>query len=243
MARQSPSEPANRTAEALDGGAAGTPNMTAWPDEQRLDVGELRRRAAAQLLPQPFTAHDFSQLPSDFDLNPDAPGATPPAALKPAAVLIGIVARTELTVLFTERTPHLSAHAGQIAFPGGRIDPTDRDAADAAMREATEEIGLDRALVEPIGYVEPYRTSTGYLVTPVVALIAPHFTLNVNGDEVASVFEVPLALLLDAPRHRVDHLMIKGIERRTYAILHEDRYIWGATAGMVRTLAKRLCRA
>ena len=143
-------------------------------------------------------------------------------------------------VLLTERSTHLATHSGQVAFPGGRQDATDVDAADTALREAHEEIGLDPAFVEPLGYLEPYRTGTGFIVTPVVALINSGYTVVPNDDEVASVFEVPLAFLLDSANHRIDSRFWRGAERRFHAMPYKQRYIWGATAGIVRTLHRRL---
>jgi 8-oxo-dGTP pyrophosphatase MutT (NUDIX family) len=204
-----------------------------------LNLLSFRTLAAARLLREPAAAPPTAASPSDFDLNP---GMDPPhtAPLTPAAVLVPVCARDTLTVLLTERTPQLTAHAGQIAFPGGRIDADDADAAAAALREANEEIGLDPRLVEPLGYLDPYRTSTGYLITPLVALVEPHFTLTVNPHEVAGVFEVPLAFLMDQANHRIDSRRWRGAERRFYAMPYEQRYIWGATAGIIRTLYRRL---
>lgn len=204
-----------------------------------LDAGTLRRLASARLLHAPSVAAGSTHPASDFDLNPDfeiPPGTT----YKDAAVLIAICARAPLTVLLTERTPHLSAHAGQIAFPGGRIDPGDRDATAAALREAKEEIGLDASLVEPLGYLDPYRTSTGYLITPVVALVEPDFAIAANPTEVADVFEVPLAFLMDQANHRIESRQWRGAERRFYAMPYNQHYIWGATAGIIRSLSRRL---
>lgn len=204
-----------------------------------LDASTLRRLASARLLPTASGRPASMHPASDFDLNPDfqMPSGT---TYKDAAVLIAICARTPLTVLLTERTPHLSAHAGQIAFPGGRIDPGDRDATAAALREANEEIGLDAASVEPLGYLDPYRTSTGYLITPVVALVEPNFAIAANPAEVADVFEVPLAFLLNETNHRIESRQWRGAERRFYAMPYNQHYIWGATAGIIRSLSRRL---
>lgn len=209
------------------------------PNYDSLDAGTVRRLASARLFQDAAASHAFLRASSDFDLNPDF---QMPAGLefKGAAVLIAICDRTPLTVLLTERTPHLSAHAGQIAFPGGRIDPGDRDATAAALREANEEIGLDPALVEPLGYLDPYSTSTGYLITPVVALVAPRFEVTANPAEVADVFEVPLAFLMDQANHRIESRQWRGAERRFYAMPYNERYIWGATAGIIRSLSRRL---
>lgn len=179
--------------------------------------------------------------PSDWDLNPELPRPfLADETLVGAAVLVPIVARERLTLILTERTAHLSAHAGQIAFPGGKIDAGDAGPADAALREAREEIGLSAADAEPLGYLEPYRTGTGYLITPVVALVAPGFVPRPDPAEVAAVFEVPLDFLMDQANHRVDRQTWRGAERQFYAMPYEQRYIWGATAGIIRALYRRL---
>lgn len=177
--------------------------------------------------------------PSDFDLDPGTrPAEVPP--LRPAAVLVPVVPGAGLNVLLTQRTAHLTAHAGQIAFPGGKIEPSDDGPVAAALREAEEEIGLRPEFVEPLGFVEPYETGTGFIITPVVAHVAPGFSLAPDPQEVAGVFEVPLAFLLDERNHRIETRQWRGAERRYYAIPHEDRYIWGATAGIIRALWRRL---
>jgi 8-oxo-dGTP pyrophosphatase MutT (NUDIX family) len=177
--------------------------------------------------------------PSDFDLNP---GAAPVAAPepKPAAVLVAAVARPELTLLLTQRTEHLPAHAGQIAFPGGKVEPADSGPLATALREAREEIGLDAGMVEPLGYLDSYLTGTGYRITPVVALVDPGFTPTLDRNEVADAFEVPLAFLMDAANHQRHVRSIGGRERHFHAIPFGERFIWGATAGMLRNLYERL---
>lgn len=165
-----------------------------------------------------------------------------PENLQPreAAVLVPVVPRPEPALLFTQRTAHLRAHSGQIAFPGGKIDPDDPSPLDAALREAEEEIGLDPGLVRPLGYLDPYLSGTGYFILPVVGLIPPGFRPRPNPDEVESTFEVPLGFLLDPARHELHAREWKGRTRRYYAIPYEDRYIWGVTAGIVRNLYERL---
>lgn len=164
-----------------------------------------------------------------------------PADCRPAAVLVPIVDRPEgLTVLLTERAQALRTHAGQIAFPGGRLEPTDRDAVAAALRETEEEIGLDRRFVEVLGYLEDQLVITGFRVTPVVALVTPGFTLRHDPSEVASSFEVPLAHVLDERNHRPRRVVLGGMEMPFKDIAWDGYTIWGATGGMLITLASTL---
>lgn len=160
---------------------------------------------------------------------------TPPV---PAAVLIPLVERAEgFTVLFTQRTADLKSHGGQISFPGGRMEPTDRDAVAGALRETAEETGLDASHIEILGRLDPYATVTGYDVTPVVGAVTPPFTLKPDPVEVADIFEVPLAFFLDPVNHqRHSRVISEGVVRAYYAIPYGDRYIWGATAGMLINL-------
>ena len=158
-------------------------------------------------------------------------------------MLVPVVAGSALSLILTERTEHLSSHAGQIAFPGGRIESHDATPLEAALREAHEEIALDPAFVEPLGYLEPYRTGTGFIISPAVALVRPGFKLTPNPAEVADVFEVPLAFLMSEANHRIDSRIWRGAERRFYAMPYGERYIWGATAGIIRTLYRRLFTA
>jgi 8-oxo-dGTP pyrophosphatase MutT (NUDIX family) len=142
--------------------------------------------------------------------------------------------------LLTLRTDTLRKHAGQISFPGGRIDDDDGSPTEAALREAEEEIGLDRRFVEPVGFLDGYRTGTGFSITPVVALIAPGFTLQLAEAEVAEVFEVPLAFLFDPDHHQKHAREWRGRTRSFWAMPYGERYIWGATAGMLKNLYERL---
>jgi 8-oxo-dGTP pyrophosphatase MutT (NUDIX family) len=179
--------------------------------------------------------------PSDFDLNPDAVAwLNDHPAPRPAAVLVPVVMRAPLTVLLTQRTDSLSSHAGQIAFPGGKIEEDDRDPIAAALREAQEEIGLDPSFVEPLGYLDAYRTGTGYRIYPVVALVRPGFELRLDAREVADAFEVPLSFLMDARNHQTHDRTLRGVKRRFYAMSFEERYIWGATAGIMKNMHQRL---
>lgn len=175
----------------------------------------------------------------DHDLNP---GWTQPStALRPAAVLVPLIDRPEgMSVLLTQRTPHLTAHAGQISFPGGRIEQSDADAAAAALRETEEEIGLPRERVTLIGRLDTYVTGTGFEITPLVGVVAVPFALRLDPFEVAEAFEVPLAFVLDPGNHR-RMTRLHGERTRTFYVLpYEDRYIWGATAGMLVNLAEVL---
>lgn len=161
-----------------------------------------------------------------------------------AAVLVPIVLREQLTVLLTQRTAHLSTHSGQIALPGGRVDAQDADAVAAALRESEEEIGLHAHWVEVLGNLPVYLTGSAYRVKPVVALIDPRMTLKPNPHEVADVFEVPLAFLMNPANHRHHHLNWQGVQRHwlsmPYAHAGESRFIWGATAGMLRNFYRFL---
>jgi 8-oxo-dGTP pyrophosphatase MutT (NUDIX family) len=160
--------------------------------------------------------------------------------LRPAAVLLPIVDRPGgLSVLLTLRAADLRAHSGQVAFPGGKIDPGETPC-EAALREAHEEIGLQARFVEPLGWLDPYFTGTGFRVAPLVALIEPSFGLTVNKLEVEEVFETPFDFLMDAANHRLEEREWQGRLRRYYAIPHEGRYIWGATAGILRNLYEKL---
>jgi 8-oxo-dGTP pyrophosphatase MutT (NUDIX family) len=156
-------------------------------------------------------------------------------------VLVPVIHREpEATLLFTERTSSLRAHAGQIAFPGGRIDPGDPGPEQAAVREAGEEIGLDPRFIETLGRGPDYLTASGYHVALVVAVVRPGFSLTLNPAEVADAFEVPLSFLMDPKNHRTGSLVWKGRSRIIYEMPFGERRIWGITAGMVRILYERL---
>jgi len=163
-------------------------------------------------------------------------------ALTPAAVLVPLVERLDgYTVLLTQRTAHLEHHAGQISFPGGRAEEGDASPVETALREAEEEIGLQRQqVVEIAGFLDLYQTVTGFLVTPVVGLVTPPFELRLDAFEVAEAFEVPLEFILDPRHHEHRSMLYKGQQRRYYVIPYEDRFIWGATAAMLVGLARRL---
>ena len=164
-------------------------------------------------------------------------GVVPRADAKAAAVLIALVAREHgLTLLLTQRTAHLTAHAGQISFPGGRSEPWDASPVDTALRESHEEIGLERHHVDVLGTLPLYHTGTGYSVTPVVGLLTPPFDLRADPSEVAEIFEVPLAFLMNGLHHQRLSAALPDGRRSFYAMPYERHYIWGATAGMLRNL-------
>lgn len=160
--------------------------------------------------------------------------------IRPAAVLIPVVDHPEPTVLLTQRAAHLNDHAGQIAFPGGKIDPIDASPVDAALREAEEEVGLDRKFVEPIGYLDLYGTAFGFRILPTVARVRPGFSLTINHSEVDDAFEVPLAFLMNPANHQMHSKEFRGMARSYYAMPFAERYIWGATAGILRMLYERI---
>ena len=161
--------------------------------------------------------------------------------LTAAAVLFPIILREcGNTVLLTQRTAHLKDHAGQISFPGGRVEESDQSSLHTALRETEEEVGLSRQHIDPIGYLPEYRTGTGFRVTPVVALVCPPFDLQIDPFEVAEAFEVPLDFLLDPANHQRHSIHYQGALRHYFAIQYGDYFIWGATAGMIRSLTERL---
>jgi 8-oxo-dGTP pyrophosphatase MutT (NUDIX family) len=203
------------------------------------DEPDFLTLAAERLRPEPPHAEEALASPRGDHSLDDVP-LVYPLTPKPAAVLVPVVMRDEPMLLLTERAAHLRQHSGQIAFPGGRVDPTDASVLDAACREALEEIGLDSRFISPLGYLDAYLSTTNYLVMPVVARISPSYTLNINHDEVADAFEVPLRFLMDPARHELHSREWKGRLRRYYAMPYQGRYIWGVTAGIVRNLYERL---
>ena len=179
--------------------------------------------------------------PSDWDLNPefkdDLAVMLPPRA---AAVLVPIVLGRELTVMLTQRSNDMPSHAGQISFPGGKLEEADAGPIACALREAREEIGLAAEFIEPLGFLDSYRTGTGFQISPVVGLVRPGFALTLDRREVLEVFEVPLRYLMNVENHEKHTRAWRGRRRTYYAIPYEGRYIWGATAGMLKNMHTRL---
>ena len=205
-----------------------------------LDDGRPLRAALRDRLARPRKA-----LPhSDYDLNPGMRSEKPAGTLRQAGVLIPIVERPEgATILLTRRPDHMRDHAGQVAFPGGRVDAGDDGPVDAALREAEEEIGLDRRLVEIVGQLDSYETRTGFLITPVVGVLAAGFEPKPDPTEVSDVFEIPLDLVLDPRNHPRQSREWRGTLRHFYVVPWENHYIWGATAGMLVQFYRRLSEA
>jgi len=178
----------------------------------------------------------------DLDLDPEAWAKAGINALRPASVLVGVVDRPEPGVILTQRTAHLTSHAGQIAFPGGKIEADDASPAAAALREAEEEIGLAPGLVEPLGYLDLYLTFSGFRILPTVARVASDYALSLNRFEVSDAFEVPLKFLMEPENYQRRNRDWNGITRHYYAIPYLERYIWGVTAGILRNLYEHICR-
>lgn len=178
-------------------------------------------------------------MTGDHDLHPD-PARVVPVDLTPAAVLIAVTREAEPQLLLTRRSADLRRHPGQIAFPGGRIDPEDADAVAAALREAEEEVALARHEVEVLGQLDPYETGTGYAITPIVGLVPPGLVLIPQEREVAAIFHVPFAHVIDPANHEIRNGEWQGQTRRVYVIRHGPHEIWGATAGILVNLARRL---
>ena len=206
---------------------------------------ELFDRARAKLtldVPAGLDDPTVTPLRGDHDIDPVMRAIAAVRPIRPAAVLVPIVDRKEPTVLLTQRTTHLSDHAGQISFPGGKIEAGDESPLAAALREAEEEIGLERRFVDPIGYLDLYMTTLGYRIVPTVARIAPDFRLNLNRSEVDDAFEVPLAFLMAEENHKLHSREWQGMTRTVYAMPFGERYIWGVTAGILRNLYERIYR-
>lgn len=207
-------------------------------DPQQLPIDAIAGEAAldAERLRPDWLRRRFAEPPAWWPEIADESRARADALTR-ASVLVPLVLREQgLTILLTRRTEHLSAHAGQISFPGGRWEPADRGAVDTALRETEEEVGLARRHVDVIGTLPDYHTGTGYCVTPVVGLIAPPFALRADPSEVAEMFEVPAAFLMDGLNHQRLSVVLPDGRRSFYAMPYQRYYIWGATAGMLRNL-------
>jgi len=211
----------------------------------RLTAAEFFTHVRARLsleVPAGLTDPSITPNRGDHDADPVMRKIAEVRPIRPAAVLVPIVDHAEPTVLLTQRAQHLPDHPGQVSFPGGKIDKTDADPRASALREAEEEIGLDRTHVEPLGYLDLYMTTLGYRIVPVIARVEPGFALSLNASEVDATFEVPLAYLMDqnnVQRHSRDW---QGMTRHYYAFTFGERYIWGVTAGILRNLYDRVCR-
>jgi len=228
-------DPTDKTVNSKPAGTAAPVHVTSQ---------EFFRRARERLtfdVPPGLT--DAGIIPATGDVGSDQVLAiiAKEKPVRPAAVLVPVVDRAEPTVLLTQRSPDLPDHAGQVAFPGGKIDPTDPTPLHAAIREADEEVGLKAEFIEPIGYSELYGTPFGYRILPVVARVRPGFTLKINHGEVVDVFEVPLAFLMNPANHKLATRQFRDITRSFYEMPYGDRYVWGATAGMLRILYERIC--
>jgi 8-oxo-dGTP pyrophosphatase MutT (NUDIX family) len=209
-----------------------------------IDAAEFFNRGRARLrFDVPAALRDPNVVPASGDAGTDRmlEIIAREQPIRPAAVLIPVVARPEPTVLLTQRSAHLADHAGQISFPGGKIDPTDASPLETALREAREEIGLDRSFIDPIGYLDVYGTGFGFRILPTLAHVSPGFTLSINAGEVDDAFEVPLSFLMNPANHQIHSKEFRGMERFYYAMPYAGHYIWGATAGMLRLLYERIC--
>ena len=208
-----------------------------------MSSGEFFRRARDRLnfdVPPGLTDANVLAPTGDFGTDAMLQIIAQERPVRPAAVLIPIVEREIPTVLLTKRAEHLNEHAGQISFPGGKIDPTDASPMDAALREADEEIGLKRDFIEPVGYLDVYATGFGFRILPTLARVRPGFDLAISRNEVDDAFEVPLAFLMDPINHKLGSKEFRGMQRSFYEMPFEERYIWGATAGMLRALYERI---
>jgi 8-oxo-dGTP pyrophosphatase MutT (NUDIX family) len=217
--------------------------MAEGVSESVLSVDEFFTRARQRLdldVPAALTDPNVTPKRGDHDLDPVMAKIAQVRPIRPAAVLVGIVARDEPMVLLTQRSQHLPDHPGQISFPGGKIDPGDATPLDAALREAHEEIGLERGQIESLGYLDLYMTTLGYRIVPILARIAPDYRLELNVGEVDDAFEVPLSFLMDVANHKRGSREWQGMMRTYYAMPFGDRNIWGVTAGILKNLHERV---
>ncbi len=203
-------------------------------------TADLRQRARGVLAPLESRINAGWDAPagrSDFELNPELEVLVDAERKQPAAVLIPVIEReAAASILFTQRTREMPTHAGQISFPGGKMDEADANLAETALREAREEIGLEAEFIDTIGFLDDYITSTGYRISPLVAVIRQGYSITPDHNEVADVFDVPLAFLMNAQNHEMHTREWRGARRKFYAMPYGNRFIWGATAGMLRNL-------
>ena len=213
--------------------------------DQALSSADFFARVRTRLthdVPEGLTDPSVTPRRGDHDADPVMKKIAEVRPIRPAAVLVPVIDHPEPTVLLTQRTAHLPDHPGQISFPGGKIDDTDRDPRASALREAEEEIGLDRSHVETLGYLDLYMTTLGYRIVPVIARVKPGFALTLNASEVDSTFEVPLRFLMESNNFQRHSRDWQGMTRFYYAIPYGERYIWGVTAGILRNLHERIYR-
>ena len=215
-------------------------------DNRLLTGPEFFSRAQERLtinVPAALTNPDAVPHPNPHDADPAALAAIAAVRpIRPAAVLVPVVQRNEPSVLLTERTARLTDHGGEISFPGGNMDADDASPTAAALREAEEEIGLEREFVEPIGYLDIHITPFGHRIVPVLARVLPGFALRLNRDEVDDAFEVPLTVLMDSQNHKRETLNWNGFSLNSYVMQFGERRIWGATAMILRNLYERVYR-
>lgn len=206
-----------------------------------MQTAQLERTLQAKLAPLPLRHQDTGSFrPTRGDSGREHDGVDD-KSLRAASVLVPLVDHaSETTVLLTERSQHLPSHAGQVSFPGGRVDPVDTTPVETALRETEEEVGISRDFVTPIGALDAYETGTGFCITPIVAIVRPGFTVTIDPAEVEEAFEVPLTFLMNAKNHERHRTHWKGAAREYYAMPFDGHYIWGATAGMIVNLYERL---
>jgi 8-oxo-dGTP pyrophosphatase MutT (NUDIX family) len=210
-----------------------------------LSASEFFARVRERLtldVPPGLTDASVTPLRGDHDADPVMRKIAEVRPIRPAAVLVPVIDHPEPTVLLTQRAQHLPDHAGQVSFPGGKIEKGDTDPGASALRETKEEIGLGRAYVEPLGYLDLYMTTLGYRIVPLIARVRPGFKLKLNVAEVDATFEVPLAFLMDQANVHRHSREWQGMTRHYYAITFGERYIWGVTAGILRNLHDRIYR-
>jgi 8-oxo-dGTP pyrophosphatase MutT (NUDIX family) len=209
-------------------------------------AAELRALCAAGLEREPSARMFDNRLEpprSDYDLNPAGRSGTALVPPRAAAVLVPIVARSEgLSVILMQRPATMAAHPGEVSFPGGKVDAADASPVETALREAYEETGLAREHVEVLGFLDCYQVGSGFRIVPVVGLVTPPFALTVDAREVVEVFEVPLAFVMDSANHQKRSREARGETQWFYAMPYDDRFIWGATANIIRNLFERLAR-